>query len=156
MMISNVNGRFDHMEGYIVGNPDALHIAKAEVKIRTASVNTRDEKRDGHLRSPDFFHSEKFPELKFVSKRVEKLSGDSYNIYGDLTIRDVTKEVKLKGTLEGVIKDPYGKMRMGITVEGEINRDEFGLKWNSVLETGGVMVGNRVKLTVHAEAVKEE
>ena len=156
MMISNVNGRFDHMEGFIIGNPETLHLAKAEVIIKTASVNTRDEKRDGHLRSEDFFHSEKFPDLKFVSKRVEKLSGDSYNIYGDLTIRGVTKEVRLKGTLEGVIKDPYGKTRMGITVEGEINREEFGLKWNSVLETGGVMVGNRVKLTVHAEAVREE
>jgi polyisoprenoid-binding protein YceI len=156
MMISNVTGRFDHIEGYIIGNPDALHLAKAEVSIKTESVNTRDAKRDQHLRSEDFFHSEKFPELKFVSVKVEKLSGDSYTIFGKLTIRGVTRDVKLRGTLEGVIKDPYGKTRMGVTVEGEINREEFGLKYNSILETGGVMVGNTVKLSVHAEAVKQE
>lgn len=156
MMISNVTGRFDHIEGFVIGNPEALHLAKAEVSIKTESINTRDAKRDQHLRSEDFFHSEKFPELKFVSDKVEKVSGNSYSIFGKLTMRGVTKPVKLKGTFEGVIKDPYGKTRMGFTVEGEINREEFGLKYNSILETGGVMVGNIVKLSVHVEAVSQE
>ncbi|MEM0158574.1 MAG: YceI family protein [Thermoplasmataceae archaeon] len=155
MMISNVNGRFNEMDGFITGTPEDLEHAYAEVVIKAASVDTRDPQRDGHLKSPDFFDVNKYPEIRFVSKRIKKLSKDQYSIVGDLTIRGVTKEVELKGTFEGSLKDPWGKTRMGITVEGQIDREDWGLKWNTILETGGVLVGNKVKITVHVEAVNQ-
>src|SRR5579875_680756 len=155
MMISNVNGRFNEMEGTIYGSPDNLENAVAEVVIKAASVDTREPQRDNHLRSADFFFAEKYPEIGFRSKKIRKISEDEYKILGDLTIRGVTKEVELKGTFEGSLKDPYGHIRMGITVEGQIDREEWGLKWNSGLETGGIMVGNKVKITVHVEAIQQ-
>ncbi|OWP57093.1 MAG: hypothetical protein B2I17_02740 [Thermoplasmatales archaeon B_DKE] len=156
MMISSVKGFFEKVEGEITGSPEKLQDGHAHIRILTGSVSTRDQTRDGHLKSPDFFYSEKYPSMDFVTTEITGKTGNEYLIKGKLTIRDVTKEVTLDGEMEGTIKDPYGNNRFGFSAEGEINREDFGLKWNSVLETGGVMVGTKVKISIHIEAVEKK
>jgi|YelNatPaOPRAMG01_1025707.scaffolds.fasta_scaffold04031_16 polyisoprenoid-binding protein YceI len=156
MMISTVKGTFEKISGTLTGDPADLENAKVDIRIDTGSVSTRDQQRDGHLKSQDFFYVEKFPEMKFVSKKIKKKGKEDFEITGDLTIRDVTKEVTLSGTLEGPVKDPYGFERFGVSAEGSIDRSQWGLKWNSVLETGGVMVGDKVKISVNIEAVRKK
>ena len=156
MMISTVKGTFEKVSGTLTGEPKDLENAKVDIRIETGSVSTRDQQRDGHLKSPDFFYTEKYPEMKFVSKKITKKGKEDFEITGDLTIRDITKEVTLTGTLEGPVKDPYGFDRFGVSAEGSIDRSQWGLKWNSVLETGGVMVGDKVKISVNIEAVRKK
>lgn len=156
MMISTVKGTFEKVSGTLTGEPKDLEKAKVDIRIETGSVSTRDQQRDGHLKSPDFFYTEKYPEMKFVSKKITKKGKEDFEITGDLTIRDITKEVTLTGTLEGPVKDPYGFDRFGVSAEGSIDRSQWGLKWNSVLETGGVMVGDKVKISVNIEAVRKK
>ena len=156
MMISTVKGTFEKISGTLTGEPTDLENAKVDIRIDTGSVSTRDQQRDGHLKSPDFFYVEKYPEMKFVSKKIKKKGKEDFEIAGDLTIRDVTKEVTLTGTLEGPVKDPYGFDRFGVSAEGSIDRSQWGLKWNSVMETGGVMVGDKVKISVNIEAVRKK
>ncbi|MGP6219919.1 YceI family protein [Caldiplasma sukawensis] len=153
MMISTVKGYFTDFEITVVGDESNAENASVEVKIKAASVNTRDKDRDNHLRSSDFFESEKFPDIKFKSNKIEKTGENTYNIYGDLTIKDVTKPIVVKGEVEGIIKDPYGNMRAGIVAEGSLTREEFGLKWNVILEAGKVMVGSKISFTVRSEMV---
>lgn len=156
MMISTVKGTFEKISGTITGEPDDLENAKVDIRIDTGSVSTRDKQRDGHLKSQDFFYVEKYPEMKFVSRKIKKTDKEDFEITGDLTIRDITKEVTLTGTIEGPMKDPYGYERFGVSAEGSIDRSQWGLKWNSVLETGGVMVGDKVKISVNIEAVRKK
>ena len=156
MMISTVKGTFERVSGTIVGDPSDVENSRAKIRIDASSVSTRDKQRDGHLKSQDFFYVEKFPELKFVSKKITRKGKEEIEVTGELTIRDVTREVTLTGTLEGPLKDPYGFERFGVSAEGSIDRSQWGLKWNSVLETGGVMVGDRVKISVNLEAVKKK
>ncbi len=155
MMISTVRGGFNDFEIKVNGSPEDPENMSGYVEIKTVSVDTRDEQRNNHLRSPDFFDSQKFPSMVFRSTKITRKGEDKYKIVGDLTIRDVTKPVELEGELEGTIKDPYGKERMGFTVTGTINRKDFGLQWNFILETGGVMVGDKVNITIHAEVVAQ-
>lgn len=156
MMISSVKGRFSNINVEFEGNPDDLTSGQAKVEIETASVETYNDDRNTHLRSDDFFNSEKFPKITFVSGKIENKGDNEYGITGNLTIRDVTREITLDGELEGKTKDPWGKERMGVAINGVLLREDFGLKWNTPLDNGGVLVGSKVKFEVHVELVKQE
>lgn len=156
MMISTVKGRFKDINVVFEGDSEDLASGLAKVEIGTASVETMDNDRDNHLRSPDFFNSEKYPVMIFETRKIENTGGSKYKITGDLTIRDVTKEMVLDGEFEGQGTDPWGGIRMGINVKGEIVREEFGLKWNTPLDNGGVLVGSKVKFEVDAQLVKQQ
>lgn len=156
MMISRVRGLFQKTEGKIYGSPDDWEHAEAEMSIDVSSVYTRDDQRDGHLKSPDFFDVENYPTINFVTTSIKTVGDGEYTVKGNLTIRGVTKEMELKGQFEGRIeKDPWGFERVGFSVEGKLNRQDFGLKWNTILETGGVMVGDIVNISVHVEATRQ-
>ncbi len=154
MMISNVRGKFSGISG-VLHRVEADHTQSTlEVSIDVSTVNTQDAQRDGHLKSPDFFHVEQFPTMTFKSTHIEK-KGDGFAVTGDLTIHGVTKSEVL--TVEEVsepAKDPWGNTRIGLTATGKINRKDFGLTWNSSLEAGGVLVGEDVAITLDVEFIK--
>lgn len=154
LMISTVRGRFGDVRGTITLNGTDLTRASVEAEIATASIDTRTEQRDAHLRSADFFEVEKYPAITFRSRRIERIKGDRYRIVGDLTIRDITREVVLEGTDEGRGKDPWGGDRLAFSATTTIDRRDFGLTWNQALETGGVLVSNEIKITLDVQAVK--
>ena len=153
MMISTVRGRFAKVTGTLVLDEEDVTRSKVEVEIDADSIDTREEKRDAHLRSADFFEVEKYPKLTFVSRRVER-SGDGLKVTGDLTIRDTTKEVVLDVEDLGRVKDPWGGDRASFSATGKLQRSEYGLKWNQALEAGGVMVSDEVKLIIEAQLVR--
>ncbi|MBX6377957.1 MAG: YceI family protein [Clostridia bacterium] len=155
MMIATVKGRFGGIEGVIEADPSDLSTASVTATIDAASVDTRDAKRDEHLRSADFFDVANHPKITFASRRVAPKGGNRYELLGDLTIRGVTREVSLDLTFDGQAKDPWGNERAAFTAEGSLNRKDFGLNWNALLETGGVLVGDQVKITVYVEAVRQ-
>jgi polyisoprenoid-binding protein YceI len=146
MGIATIRGSFADFDGVIDGG-DEPQISGA---IRVASVDTRDEARDGHLQSPDFFDAERHPEITFASTRFEP-----GKLVGDLTIRGVTREVELVAQVTGAGTDPWGNERLGLELEGEIDRREFGVSWNTPLPTGGLLLGDTVRLTAGFSAVKE-
>lgn len=153
LMISKVRGQFGAVQGTIVldeANP-ANSTVTAEIDV--TSIDTRQEQRDAHLRSADFFDVEQYPNITFRSTRVEQ-AGGHFHVIGDLTIRDVTKEVTLHVSDEGRGGDPWGGQRAGFSATTEIDRREFGLTWNQALETGGVLVGNEIKISLEVQAVK--
>ncbi len=156
MMISTVKGRFRTVAGTI--QLDEANPANSSVtaEIDVASIETGEAQRDGHLRSDDFFNAEQYPQLTFRSTRIEKKSDEEWKIAGQLTIRDVTQDVTLDTEYSGQITDPYGKQRAGFTAETTLSRKEFGLKWNALLETGGAVVSDRVKVTLHLEAIRQD
>lgn len=156
LMITTVKGRFGGVEGTITGNVDDLSDATVEVKIDAASIDTRDENRDQHLRSADFFDVEKYPHLTFRSTKVTKTGDDTYTIDGDLTIRDVTKPVSLNATFLGKATDPWGNQKVGFTAQGKVNRKDFDLTWNAPLETGGFLVGDDVTISLEVQATKAD
>ena len=156
LMISTVRGRFSGVQGTITIDDEDVTRSSVDVEIDASTIDTREEKRDAHLRSPDFFAVEKYPTIRFRSSRIEPLGGDRLRITGDLTIRDVTREVVLEGADEGRGRDPWGGERAGFSATGTIDRREFGLTWNQALETGGVLVSNDIKLVVEAQAVKAQ
>jgi len=151
MGVSNVKGHFDEFVGSLV--LDNGSIQEANATIQAKSVNTGIEKRDNHLRTADFFEAAKYPEITFKTKRVEK-SGDQTILIGDFTMRGVTKEVRLPVTLSGPVKDPQGNTRIGLEAKMTVNRKDYGMKFNAVMETGGLMVGEEVTIEINAEAVK--
>lgn len=152
MMITTVKGRFGDVTGTVEvpqgGQPTV------DVTIGAASIDTRVEPRDNHLRSQDFFDAEKYPTLRFVSTRAEP-TDDGYTLLGDLTIKDVTRPVKLAVAAEGTGVDPWGNQKVAFSATGKIDRTEFGLTWNAALETGGVLVSNDVKLAFDVQLVKQ-
>lgn len=150
MMISTVTGYFDDFEATVETDGDNFNNADIEFSAKTASINTKNKDRDAHLRSDDFFNAEKFPELKFVSK-----SFDGEKLIGDLTIRDVTKEVNLDVDFNGIAVDPYGQTKAGFEVKGEVNRKDFNLTWNAVTEAGSIVVSDKVKLEIDVQFVKQ-
>ncbi|MGB7267167.1 MAG: YceI family protein [Terracidiphilus sp.] len=154
MMISNVRGKFSGITGTL-HRFEADHTRSTlEVSIDASTVNTQDAQRDGHLKSPDFFHVEKFPAMTFKSTHIEQ-KGEGYAVSGDLTIHGETKPATL--TVEDVsepAKDPWGNTRIGLTATTKINRKDFGLTWNSTLEAGGVLVGEDVTITLDVELIK--
>lgn len=157
MMVARVKGRFGKVEGVIVGDPNDLTKVSIEAKIDAASIDTREEQRDAHLRSADFFDVENHPHLTFKSTEIVAKGGNDYLVRGDLTIRGTTKPVELETTLEGVVeKDAFGMTRMGLSATGTINRKDFGLTWNMPLEAGGFIVSDEVKMELHAEATLQK
>ena len=155
MMISNVSGEFTKFDATLETEGDDFQTAKVTFTVDVDSLTTKSEQRDGHLKSADFFDAGNFPQMKFVSTKYENVDNDgSYEVYGDLTIRGITKPVKLDAEFGGVIKDPWGSTRAGITVTGKINRKEFGLTWSGTTETGSLIVSDEVRLHVALEFVK--
>ncbi|WP_084962773.1 YceI family protein [Thermoactinospora rubra] len=151
MMVSKVRGSFQKFEGSVTIADNPLE-SSAQLTIYTDSITTGVADRDGHLRSDDFLAVEKYPEITFRSKRVVGHSGDEFTVLGDLTIRDVTKEVELTVEYGGAGTNPWGVPVWGFTITTELDREEFGLTWNQALETGGVLVGKKVKIEIEGEA----
>ena len=154
MMISTVRGRFTKFTGTVVIDAEHPEKSTAEGAVDIASIETHDTNRDAHLRSADFFDAETYPRMTFVSKRIEKAGGNEYKVTGDLTIKDVTREVTFDVTSEGQYKNPWGSNVWGLTAKAVLNRKDFGLNWNVALETGGVLVGEQVKINIEMELVQ--
>ena len=158
MMITTVKGGFSEVSGSIVASEDSPDRSTVEVEIGAASIDTRVGQRDDHLRSADFLEVERFPKITFRSRRVEGAHarpGDEFKLVGDLTIKDVTREITLDVTYEGRGKDPWGGERVSFSASGKIDRREFGLTWNQALEAGGVLVSNDVRLSLEVQASKQ-
>jgi polyisoprenoid-binding protein YceI len=154
MVVSKVRGRFTKYVGKVELDEEDLTRSFVEATIDAASIDTGTPQRDDHLRSPDFFDVEKFPELHFRSSRIEKLDDARYRLTGELTIRDVTREISLDVEYGGRATDPWGNQRIGFIVTGSLDRKDFGLHWNQAIEAGGVLVGNRVDIELEVQAVK--
>jgi polyisoprenoid-binding protein YceI len=152
MGLATVKGFFSEFEGKLEVAEDGTISASGSVDA--ASLNTRSDQRDEHLRSADFFDVENNPKLSFQSKSIEQIDEDTYKITGDLTIRGTTREVVFEGITQGVDQDPWGNTRVGLEVVGQIERSEFGLNWNQALESGGVLVGKKVKILLDLSTVK--
>lgn len=154
LMITKVRGRFNEFTGQIVIG-DTPEQSSVEVTIQTASVSTSDEKRDGHLRSADFFDVEKYPTITFRSTSVQLNADGTAKVTGDLTVHDVTRPVTLDVEFEGASPDPWGGQRLGFSATAEIDREDWGLTWNVALETGGMLVGKKIRLEFNVQAVKQ-
>jgi polyisoprenoid-binding protein YceI len=152
LMVSKVRGRFGSFTGTLEVASDPLQ-SSVSATANVDSISTGDQGRDDHLKSPDFFDAATFPTIEFKSTKIEA-DGDDFVLFADLTIRGVTKNVKFELEFEGVGKDPWGNTKAGFTAEAEINRKDWGLEWNAALETGGVLVGEKVKLQLDIQAVK--
>ena len=155
MMFTTTKGRFGEFSGTIVYDEANVANSTVAVEIVAASIDTRDEKRDGHLRSADFFDSETFPTIGFSSTRVESTGGDGFKVYGDLTIRGVTRPSVLDAELTGQGRNPWGQDVIGFSATTKFKRSDFGLEWNAALETGGVLVGDEVKIVIEIEASRQ-
>lgn len=155
MMISNVKGQFAKVSGKLTLDESELANSRIEARIEAASIETRDAQRDAHLKSPDFFDVEKFPTLSFKSTRISLVRDGELAVEGDLTIRGVTRKVTFQ--VEGPTppaKDPWGNTRVGVSATTKINRKDFGLTWNAALETGGILVGDEVTITLDVQFIK--
>jgi len=155
MMISNVRGEFGKMSGKVIFDGKNYSTLKAEAVIDVASINTRVQKRDDDLRSPNFFDAAIYPTITFKSKRVESISGNRFNLIGDLTIHGVTKEITLSVEATPVVRGMSGEPRIGAQATTRLNRQDYGVKWNRTLDSGGVVVGDEVQVTLDLELVQE-
>jgi polyisoprenoid-binding protein YceI len=154
LMISNVRGRFESFTGVVNFNEQNPELSTVEVKIDASTINTREAARDGHLKSPDFFDAAKYPEITYVSTRVEKVDPNIARIYGDLTIKEITKEVVLDVEYSGQ-QSMWGKTAAGFSAKTKINRKDWGLNWNQALESGGILVGDDIRIEIELEIVKQ-
>lgn len=155
MMIAKVHGGFDKFSGHFTYDPSNTESSSVDVEVAVASINTRDEKRDTHLKSADFFDSEKFPSITFKSTNIVARKG-ALKVVGDLTIHGVTNSVTLEG--EGPseeMKDPRGNIKIGLSVSTKIKRKDFGLTWNAALEAGGFLVGDEVNISIDVQFIKK-
>ena len=152
LMVSKTKGRFTDFAGTVTIGEDPLD-SSVEVEIRAASIDTRDEARDGHLRSPDFFDTDTHPVITYRSTAVSPAGNGAWRVEGDLTVAGVTNPVPLTVSFEGGVVDPWGGARIGFEAHAELDREAFGLTWNQALEAGGVVVGKTVKIDIEAEAV---
>jgi polyisoprenoid-binding protein YceI len=152
MMITTVKGRFTEFEGTIVADEEHIGNSSVEVSMKAASIDTRAEQRDQHLKSPDFLDVDKYTDVTFKSTKVEG-EKDHFSVTGDLTIRGVTRPITLDVTFEGTGKDPWGGTRSSFHASGKFDRRDYGLTWNVALETGGILVSNEIKLVIEAQAV---
>lgn len=151
MMVSNVRGNFKGLKGAVEGDPNNLAETKINFKIDVNTINTDNEDRDNHLRSEEFFEVEKYPEITFVSTNIVENGEDKYNVVGDLTVKDVTKETTFKVEKTGAGVNPWGVEVIGFEGETKISREAFNLTWNQVLETGGVLVGDDIKINLEIQ-----
>lgn len=154
LMISNVKGEFRTFQATIDG--EDFTKSTISVNIDAGSISTNNNDRDTHLKSPDFFEVEKYPEIKFVSTSIKKVGDDEFKLLGNLTIKETTKEITLDTEFGGFMKDPYGNEKAGFSVSGKLNRKDFGLNWNAALEAGGVMVSDEVKIFGEVQFVKQQ
>jgi polyisoprenoid-binding protein YceI len=154
LVIAEVTGYFKSFDGKVTSNGDDFTAGKIDFTVDVKSINTDNEKRDGHLKSEDFFYAEKYPQMIFKGKELKKVGDKKYKLTGDLTIRGVTKPVSLDVVYKGTTKDAYGNTKAGFKITGEVNRFDYGLKWNTLTEMGGAVVGQDVRITVNAELTK--
>ncbi len=154
MMFSNVSGKFDKFEASATSTGNDFENASFEFNADASSISTGNTDRDNHLKSADFFDAETFPEVKFVSTSMKKIADDNYELQGDLTIKGISKPVKLSVEFGGVAQDPWGNTKAGFTLTGKINRKEWGLNWNAALEAGGVLVSEEIRLVIDVQLVK--
>lgn len=155
MMISTITGAFKEFEGGVVAEEDDFQDARIVFSADVNSIDTNSEQRDEHLKSDDFFSAAQFPKLSFQSKSFTKKSTGDYRLIGDLTIRDQTKEIELDVKYNGTAVDFYGQVKAGFEIVGKINRKDFGLKWNTIIESGGLMVSEMVRLVINIQLVKK-
>ncbi|MES2131637.1 MAG: YceI family protein [Bacteroidota bacterium] len=155
LVISTVTGSFKAFSGNATFDNDNLENANINFSIDPASIDTNQEQRDGHLKSPDFFDVANHPAITFKSNSLKHIKGDNYKLTGDLTVRGVTKQVEVDAEYGGTAKDGYGNTKMGFEVTGVIHRKDFGLTWNSVTEAGGVVVGEDIKLSANIQLVQQ-
>jgi polyisoprenoid-binding protein YceI len=154
MMFTNVSGKFKSFEATVVNEEDKFESSNISFIADVNSIDTNNTDRDNHLRSADFFDVENFAKLSFVSSEIEKIDENNFKVTGDFTIKDVTKKITLDAEYSGLMKDPWGNIKAGFSLAGKINRKDFGLTWNAALETGGVLVGEDVKLLCEVQLVK--
>ncbi len=155
LMVTNVTGQFGSFEGTVEADDDNFTNASIVFTADVNSISTNNEQRDQHLKTADFFEADKFPQLKFVSTSFNKKSDEDYELTGDLTIKGVTKQVVLKVEFSGIVKDPWGNTKAGFSLNGKINRKDFGLTFNAVTETGGVLLSDEVKLLAEIQLLKQ-
>jgi polyisoprenoid-binding protein YceI len=154
MLVSTVKGAFLAFSVDVEIDDEDVAKSRATVTVDVASLDTREPRRDAHLRSADFFDTERFPTIIYTVKSIDKVSSDRYRITGDLTVREITREIPLDADIRGPVTDPFGALRLGISAEGQVNRHDYGLDWNLVTEAGGLLVGDDVKISVEVEFVK--
>jgi polyisoprenoid-binding protein YceI len=155
MMITTVTGSFNDYEATVETEEEDFMRARISFSADVNSLSTGNADRDAHLKGPDFFDAEKFPKVTFKATKYENVDNDgSYELYGDLTVKDVTKNVKLDVEFGGVVKDPWGNTKAGFTINGKINRKDYGLQWNVVTEAGGVLVGEEVKIAIEVQLIE--
>jgi polyisoprenoid-binding protein YceI len=155
MMITTVTGSFNDYEATIETEEEDFMRAKISFTADVSSLSTGSADRDAHLKGPDFFDAEKFPKVTFKATKYEDVDHDgSYELYGDLTVKEVTKNIKLDVEFGGVVKDPWGNTKAGFTINGKINRKDYGLQWNVVTEAGGVLVGEEVKIAMEVQLIE--
>jgi len=155
LMVTNIRGVFNEYNGGIYTTDDDFAEAEIDLSINSSSINTGDVTRDTHLRSPDFLDTENFKEIKFKGIALERINVYDYVLHGDLSIKEVTQRIQLDVEFNGIAKDPWGGKRAGFVISGKINRKDFGLTWNTVLETGGVMVGDEVTINCEIQMVQQ-
>ena len=156
LMITNVTGSFNIFQASVATEEEDFSKAPISFTADIDSISTGNEQRDGHLKSADFFDAATYPQIKFTATKVESVDNDgSYELYGDLTIRDVTKSIKLDVEFGGVVKDMYGNTKAGFTINGKINRKDFGLTWSAVTEAGGVIVSDEVKIISEIQLIEQ-
>jgi len=155
MMFTNVSGKFNAFEATIENEDDQFDTSVVSFSAEVNSVDTNNADRDNHLRSADFFDVEQFPKISFKSTGIKKINEGQFKVSGDLTIKDVTQNVTLDAEYSGLMKDPWGNTKAGVSLNGKINRKEFGLAWNAALETGGVLVGEDIKLVAEVQLIKQ-
>jgi polyisoprenoid-binding protein YceI len=153
-MVTSVRGAFTQFDGSAHIDAADPSRSSAKVTLKAASIDTGNSQRDGHLTSADFFDVETFPEITFVSTRVERVADDEFRVHGDLTVKDVTKPATVSLTFNGSAKDPFGNLRAGFEGTATLNRKDWGLTWNAALETGGFLVSDKIKLEFDVSAVK--
>lgn len=155
LMITNVTGTFSKFDATLDADKEDFSDAKVTFEADINSISTNNEQRDGHLKSDDFFNAEQFPKMTFESTAITKKNDEDYELDGNLTIRDITKPVKLNVVYGGTMTDPWGQTKAGFEITGKINRKEFGLKWTAVTEAGGIVVSDDVRLNVQIQMVKQ-
>lgn len=155
LMISNVSGSFSKLDVQTETTAEDFSDARVVATVDVSSINTNNSQRDEHLRNADFFEAEKYPQIVFKSTKVTKVDSDSFILEGDLTIREITQPVKLSVEYNGIAKDPWGNLKAGFTVSGKINRKDFGITYNAAMETGGVLLGDEVKIHAEIQLVKQ-
>jgi polyisoprenoid-binding protein YceI len=155
MMFTNVAGKFNQFEATIENQDEAFETSKINFSTDVNSVDTSNTDRDNHLKSADFFDADNFATLTFTSTEIQKVTDGEYKISGDLTIKGVSKNITFETEYSGFMKDPWGNTKIGLSLNGKINRKDFGLTWNTALETGGVLVGEDIKLIAEVQFVKQ-